>query len=81
MGLVSAVWGALERSSVDQGRTSPVRLSSFIAPDPHAGSGGGLGRSRSIRRRMSANSDRGTATLIKSRRHPYDAVVATPPAL
>ena len=28
--------GALERSSVDQGCTSPVRLSSFIALDPHA---------------------------------------------
>jgi hypothetical protein len=37
-------------------------LSSFIALDPHAGSGGGLGRRSSIRRRMSANSDRGTAT-------------------
>jgi hypothetical protein len=52
----------LERSSVDLGRTSPVRLSSFIALDPHAENGGGLGRKRSIRRRISANSARGTAT-------------------
>jgi hypothetical protein len=59
---VSAVWGALERSSVDQGRTSPVRLSSFIALDPHAESGGGLGRKRSIQRRISAYTARGTAT-------------------
>jgi hypothetical protein len=35
---------------------------SFIPPDPHAGSGGGLGRRSSIRRRMSANGDRSTAT-------------------
>ena len=60
---MSAVWGTLERSSVDQGRTSPVRLSSFIALDPHAENGGGLGRKRSIRRRISANRAPGTATL------------------
>jgi hypothetical protein len=52
----------LERSSADQGRTSPVRLSSFIALDLHAENGGGLGRERSIRRRISANRARGTAT-------------------
>jgi hypothetical protein len=39
---------ALERSSVDQGRTSSVGLSSFIALDTHAENGGGLGRKRSI---------------------------------
>jgi hypothetical protein len=33
-----------------------------IVLDPHAGSGGGLGLSRSIRRRISANKARGTAT-------------------
>jgi hypothetical protein len=52
----------LEQSSVDQGRTSPVGLSSFIALDRHAKDGGGLGRKRSIRRRISANRARGTAT-------------------
>jgi hypothetical protein len=44
------------------GRISPVELPSFIALDAHAGSGGGLGLSRSIRRRISANKTRGTAT-------------------
>ncbi len=53
---------AFEQFPVDHGRTSPAGLSSFIVLDPHAGSGGGLGLSRSIRRRMSANSARGTAT-------------------
>ena len=33
---------------------------SIVGPDAHAG--GGFGLSRSIRRRISANSDRGTAT-------------------
>jgi len=66
---VSAVWGALERSSVDQGRTSPVRLSSFIALDPHAEKGGGLGRKRSIRRRISANRARGTAYVGQLEHH------------
>ena len=47
--------------SVDHGRTSPIELPPFIAFDAHAGSGGGLGRSRSIRRRISANRARGTA--------------------
>jgi hypothetical protein len=51
----------LERSSVDQGRNSPVGWPSFIALDPHAENGGGLGRKRSIRRRISANRARGTA--------------------
>jgi hypothetical protein len=62
IGLVSVVWGASKQSSVGQGCTSPVRLSSFIALDPHAENGGGLGRKRSIRRRISANRARGTAT-------------------
>jgi hypothetical protein len=47
--------GRLGAVSVDQERTSPVRLSWFIALDPHAENGGGLGRKRSIRRRISAN--------------------------
>jgi hypothetical protein len=51
----------LERSPVDQGRTSPVRLSSFIALDPHAENGGSLGRKRSIRLRTWANEARSTA--------------------
>jgi hypothetical protein len=37
-------------------------LASFIALDPHAAGGGGRGRRSSIRRRMLANSERGTAT-------------------
>jgi hypothetical protein len=61
-GAAPRIWRALSRSQVDHSRTSPAGLSSFIAPDPHAGSGGGCGLSASIRRRMSANSDRGTAT-------------------
>ena len=44
------------------GRTSPVGLSSIAPRDAHAGSGGDRGRSRSIRRRISANTARGTAT-------------------
>jgi hypothetical protein len=56
---VSAAFGG---SRSIMGRTSPVGLPLFIALDPHAGSGGGLGRRRSIRRRISANSARGTAT-------------------
>jgi hypothetical protein len=36
-------------------------LWSFIALDPHVENGGGLGRKRSIRRRISANWERGTA--------------------
>jgi hypothetical protein len=51
----------LSKFSVEDGRTSPAGLSSFIAPDPRAGSGGGCGLSPSIRRRISANSARGTA--------------------
>ena len=54
--------GAFEPFSVNHGRTPPRGLFAFIAPDPHAGSGGGFGRRSSIRRRMLANSDRGTAT-------------------
>jgi hypothetical protein len=61
-GLRLAFLGAFERFSVNYGRSPPTGLSAFIAPDPHAGSGGGFGRSSSIRRRMLANSDRGTAT-------------------
>jgi hypothetical protein len=61
-GAAPRIWRALSSSRVDHGRTSPAGLSSFIAPDPHAGSGGGCGLSPSIRRRMSANSARGTAT-------------------
>jgi hypothetical protein len=53
---------ALERFSVDHGRTSPVGLPSIVALDAHAGSGSGRGLSRSIRRRISANSARGSAT-------------------
>jgi hypothetical protein len=37
-------------------------LSSFIALDPHTENHGGLGRKRSIRRRISANRAHGTAT-------------------
>jgi hypothetical protein len=48
------------RSIMDAPRL--LGLSSFIAPDPHAGSGGGRGRRSSIRRRMLANSALGTAT-------------------
>jgi hypothetical protein len=48
-GLVSGIWVAFERFSVDHGRTSPVGLPSFIALDAHAGSAGGLGLSPSIR--------------------------------
>jgi hypothetical protein len=44
------------------GRTSPVGLSSIVPRDAHAGRGGDRGRSRSIRRSISANSARGTAT-------------------
>jgi transposase len=55
IGLVSAVWGRLGAAFGRQGRTSPVGLSSFIALDPHAENGRGLGRKRSIRRRISAN--------------------------
>jgi hypothetical protein len=44
--LAAAVIGALELFSVGHGRTLPVRLSSFIALDPHAENGGGLGRKR-----------------------------------
>jgi len=62
-GLAPCVWVTFERSSVDHGRTSPVALPLFLAlDDAHAGSGGGLGLSRSIRRRISANKTRGTAT-------------------
>ena len=46
-GAAPRIWRVLSSSRVDHGRTSPAGLSSFIAPDPHAGSGGGLGR-RSI---------------------------------
>jgi hypothetical protein len=61
-GLVSGVWVTFERFSVDHGRTSPIALPLFLALDAHARSGGGLGLSRSIRRRISANKTRGTAT-------------------
>jgi hypothetical protein len=61
-GAARRIWRALSNSRVDHGRTSPVGLSSSIAPDPHAGSGGDRSRRPSIRRRMSANSARGTAT-------------------
>jgi hypothetical protein len=60
-GLAPRVWVALERFSVDQGRTSPVGLLLLIALDAHAGNGGGRGLSCSIRRRISANKARGTA--------------------
>ena len=56
---VSAAFGGF-RSLI--GRTSPPGLASFIAFGAHAGSGGGRGLSRSIRRRISANKARGTAT-------------------
>jgi hypothetical protein len=46
--------------SVDHGRTSG--LSSIIALSAHAETGGDLSLSRSIRRRISANSALGTAT-------------------
>ena len=51
---------AVEQFSVEHGHTSPVGLP--VAPDAHARSGAGRGRSRSIRRMTSANSARGTAT-------------------
>ena len=66
-GAAPRIWRALSRSRVDHGRTSPAGLSSFIAPDPHAGSGGGCGLSPSIRRRNSAHSARGTATSASCR--------------
>jgi hypothetical protein len=40
----------------------PSGLPSVIALDTHAGSGDGFGLSRSIRRKISANKARGTAT-------------------
>jgi hypothetical protein len=46
------------------GRTSPAGSPLFTAPDPHAGSGGGLGRRRSIRHRIAANKVRGTAISV-----------------
>jgi len=61
-GVARRGWVAFERFSVDHGRTSPVGLSSMVARDAHAGNGGGRGLSRSIRRRISPNSARGTAT-------------------
>ena len=59
---VPRAWVAFEQFSVEHGRTSPVGLPAIVAPDAHAGSGGGLGLSRSIRRRISANTIHGTAT-------------------
>jgi hypothetical protein len=53
----------LERSSVDQGRASPVRLSSFIALDPHAENGGSLGRN--VR---SGGGSRGTERRARDRK-------------
>jgi hypothetical protein len=52
---------AFEQFSVEHGRTSPIGFA-CVAPDAHARSGAGRGRSRSIRRMTSANSARGTAT-------------------
>jgi hypothetical protein len=57
LGAVGAAVGSI------MGAPYLLGLSSFIALDPHTGSGGGHGRRSSIlRRRMSAKSDRGTAT-------------------
>jgi hypothetical protein len=58
-GCVRGVRVTVERSSVDHGYSSLV---AFLALDAHAGSGGGRGLSRSIRRKISANRARGTAT-------------------
>lgn len=48
--------------SVDHGRTSPAGLPSMVAPDAHAGSGGGCGLSRLMRPKIAANSVLGTVT-------------------
>jgi hypothetical protein len=61
-GLAPRVGVTFERFSGDHGRTSPVGLLSLMARDAQAGNGGGRGLSRSIRRRISANKVRGTAT-------------------
>jgi hypothetical protein len=50
---------ALDRSWVAPHRSGCRR---FFALDPHAENGGGLGLNRSIRRKISANGARGTAT-------------------
>ena len=60
--LAPAVVGAFVRFSVDIDAPRLLGVVSFNGSHPHAGSGGGLGRRSSIRRRMFANSDRGTAT-------------------
>ena len=59
-GPFEAPWSSLR--SIRDGPTSPVGSSSFVALDPHAGSGGDRSRRPSIRRRISANNARGTAT-------------------
>ena len=45
-GLRLPFWGRSWAAFGDHGRTSPAGLSSLIAPDPHAGSGDGCGRTR-----------------------------------
>ena len=62
VGLAHPVGVAFGRVAVDHGRASPVGWASFSALDAHAGSGGGRGLSMPMRRRISANSDRVTAT-------------------
>ena len=52
---------AFRRPSVNHGPHLSGWVASCIALDAHARSGGGLGLSRSIRRRISANRARGTA--------------------
>jgi hypothetical protein len=61
-GFAPRVGVTFERFSGDHERTSPVGLLSLMARDAQAGDGGGRGLSRSIRRRISANKVRGTAT-------------------
>jgi hypothetical protein len=68
-----AVVGVWERFSVDHGRTPLAGSSSFIAPDPHAGSGGGRGRRSSIRRRMSVKGgDNLNMAMIRDLGHVFD---------
>lgn len=54
--------GRLRPISVDHGRTSPAGTPTIAARDAHAGSGGDGGRSRSVWRRIAANSARDTTT-------------------